>query len=378
MSEETIPLLGGHPKGATWRYYLLEVIVFLFCAAHSINDLTSYQYVYSSVASALNYTEDKNSTTDKECIANKSYPNYLLEQEVAKEAAMYQLYFGLAAGIPGVLACVIFGTYSDKIGRRFMMVISMVGIGGRAAVYVGVCHWNLSLYFLYIGYGVEGVSGSLPTMVLGIMAYSADISAVGKARTLRLVVVNAVGGLATAAAYVISGYTIVWLGYDYTFAVVVGTFLVACVLILFLPESRQGQGMEDMTFRQYLYRAVKFYFEGSRTNPNRYFYIFSMLAFTCAIIINNCIFGTETLFMLNAPLCWMSVKIGDFGAAKQTFQRVLGVTLIALLLRCCREHTIIVVIGTLYISSLSVEAFATKDMFMIIGKFSLHVYVFTY
>ena len=60
----------------------------------------------------------------------------------------------------GTVSCLLLGTYSDVMGRRLLLLLTVMGHLLRDATVSVVIHWDLGLPALYLGYAVYGLSGA--------------------------------------------------------------------------------------------------------------------------------------------------------------------------------------------------------------------------
>ena len=65
----------------------------------------------------------------------------------------------MVSGAIGIVANLVLGTYSDVLGRRFLMLVPIVGHFLRDVTAPIVIHWDLGLPALYSGYILDGLCG---------------------------------------------------------------------------------------------------------------------------------------------------------------------------------------------------------------------------
>lgn len=353
---------------ASYRQYLLEVVFLSYMTNYIMGDMVCYQYMYQFASVKLSFNPDNSSHNSTPCDVNKSSIQYQLQQKVSAYASSWQLYFALASGVPGLFSGVVYGTFSDRIGRRFLMVLSTVLVSCRYVAYIIAIQFNLSLSYVIVGYIIEGLGGSFNTMILACSAYTADVTQSGMSRSLRLMVVFSVSGFSEIIAYLSYGYATKILGFKDTFLIVLGINVCTLLGIALLPESRSGKHMQKLSFSQYLKRCFRFYTEGSKTNPYRYLYFICGGALFFAVLGSIQRHGIEVLYLLDSPFCWDSSRIGDYQAISSGIRNGMGLVALVALLRGTTEELSAVFLGVLLAGSFVLEAFSKTAIMMYAGR----------
>ncbi len=76
--------------------------------------------------------------------------------------------------IPSFIVCLFMGTWSDKVGRKPVISIGLLG-GVLETIFVLLTMYlDLSLYLLYIGGFLNGMCGFFTGLTLAVMSYIAD------------------------------------------------------------------------------------------------------------------------------------------------------------------------------------------------------------
>ncbi|KAL8617314.1 hypothetical protein ACOMHN_061028 [Nucella lapillus] len=166
------------------------------------------------------------------------------------------MYLDMVSGAISILVNLLLGTYSDLLGRRFLLLVPIVGHLVRNATAPVIIHWRLGLPALYAGYIVDGCCGGpsggtdllvvpisghllrkatapvvihwqsgLPALyvgyivdgccgegrggiLLGLYVYTADITRSDQQRTLGMAIVETCLGLTSAVSSLGAGYFI--------------------------------------------------------------------------------------------------------------------------------------------------------------------------
>lgn len=103
-----------------------------------------YQKVEESMGvSAQNFS-------DNGCEVNLSDPGYILQQEVQAQAANWSMYISLASFLPNLLMTVVYGIYSDQIGRRITFVLPAIGSILSTLADMAIIDFDLPLPFFFL------------------------------------------------------------------------------------------------------------------------------------------------------------------------------------------------------------------------------------
>ena len=96
--------------------------------------------------------------------------------QVQAGSALINLADGMSVRVPSLFSSLLFGTWSDKNGRRPALVSPTVGVIIHSVMLLVVVHYDLSIYSIFIGSFIDGCSGHIPTILQTAQAYIADVS----------------------------------------------------------------------------------------------------------------------------------------------------------------------------------------------------------
>ncbi|XP_064617023.1 lysosomal proton-coupled steroid conjugate and bile acid symporter SLC46A3-like [Liolophura sinensis] len=352
-----------------WRVHFLELVVISYFIGYVLNFMMSVQFVYARLESNLlregNVTLN-GTVKNSHCVA--TIGNDSGAQIVARAqnmASSWQLYLSLVGGIPSVFATILLGSLSDRIGRKVLLLLPAVGAAIRSATYCAVSYWGLPLYCLLIVHGIEGCTGSFVATLLASFAYTSDITARGKKRSLQITIMESMLGIALGISNLTLGFMIKEWGYTVpNIPALVMNISAGLVTVFLLPETRKsGPYSKSPSLGKAFYRVFHFYFSTKNGNP-RDCYLISIATFAMASLAFVGASGVETLYVLNEPFCWNSVQIGYFATTRALCQAFAAVLIVKLLQFCLSDVGIALVSGACKVASLLLEGFATKDAYM--------------
>lgn len=105
--------------------------------------------------------------------------------QVQAETAHFQIAQSLCSTVPSLIVCLIYGSWSDQVGRKPLVIIGMIGGFIDSICVFLTMVLNLPLWFVLVGSFFDGLGGYFTGLILAVMAYVAD-TASKEDRALRL------------------------------------------------------------------------------------------------------------------------------------------------------------------------------------------------
>lgn len=125
-------------------------------------------------------------------------------QEVEALTAHWNLYINLGGFLVGLFVVILIGSWSDRAGRRVVLILPSLGLAVQATVYLTVMYLKLPVAWFLLGRICSGLSGDFNAILAGCFAYVADISD-KRSRTFRVAILEACLGFAGMFASIIGG-----------------------------------------------------------------------------------------------------------------------------------------------------------------------------
>lgn len=356
-------------KGFTLRRAFVIPVLILNFYALGIILYAIPEYIQSRVKEALeNHKQLPHLDVDitqkhvSPCDQNKSSPDYHLHTEIQQESAKWMIYLALASYLPAFISNIVLGSYSDVLGRKFVLGISTLGNVLRCTVITLVIHYKASLLLVVLGTFIDGATGSFTLFFAALFSYVSDITHPDKTRTVAIVLFELLLGLTISVSSFVTGYFIKFEGYFYP--MLTATILSALASILSVttvPETlNQRNRGDNKSFITNLKRSVNFYIS-SDSRLKRSKYLLLIFSFTFVAIPNLNRMSLETLYQLGHPFCWDASKIGWFGTIKVTCMSLIGMGSIFLLHKCLKDDCIALIGNVFGMASLVVEGLATTN-----------------
>ncbi|XP_072547758.1 proton-coupled folate transporter [Salminus brasiliensis] len=293
------------------------------------------QYLWDRISEDLGY----NGTKGGGC---NSSAHDQLQKEVEILTAHWNMYINLGGFLVGLFVVILLGSWSDRAGRRLVLIIPSLGLAVQASIYLIVMYLKLPVAWFLLGRICSGLSGDFNAILAGCFAYVADTSD-KSSRTFCVAILEACLGLAGMFASIIGGKWRHAQGYISPFWLVLATNLAtALYAYLFIPESVTPDP-EAKLFSGRHYRAVyDLYTSGGQRGHRVWLWLYTL----CFFLVVTVHFGSRELYVLyelSAPLCWDSVLIG-YGSAAQHLS-YLSSLLGLKALQHCLEDSWVAIIG---------------------------------
>lgn len=125
-------------------------------------------------------------------------------QEVEALTAHWTLYINLGGFLVGLFVVIMIGSWSDRAGRRLVLILPSLGLAVQATVYLIVMYLKLPVAWFLLGRICSGLSGDFNAILAACFAYVADVSDT-RSRTFRVAILEACLGVAGMLASLIGG-----------------------------------------------------------------------------------------------------------------------------------------------------------------------------
>lgn len=375
-----------HPR----VYMTVEPIIFVFMFAQFLSYSTFQQLVRSMVCDR-NPNCTTTSSNQSQSLTCSALPD-AVEDEVQKEASHWLLYVNTAMGIPSILFSLIYGSFSDQLGRKPFMFLPALGAAMNTGLILEVVYLDgqLPMYLFLIGALVAGLYGSYSIFNSAAYSYTSDVTA-QSGRTRQIGVVEAMTYLGATLSLLIGG---IWISKDSSFispfwCVLSCQLAVMLYVLVALPESMYflrhtpDENRPVSTYNRKFSQSHKFtracsrFFGAVRSNMFGFFKLVltdwrvAVLMVTFFVVEINFLGITDVviLYSLGKPLCWNSKIIGYFLALKVFLNGLASLVVLPIMLALNWSDAVITLIGLVMGgASLVMMGLATSTWIMFIGK----------
>lgn len=153
-----------------------------------------------------------------------------LETTMQEATATWTMLFSLAYTLPCIFADIVMGAYSDMEGRKYNIIIGLVGTMISQIPWAIIFNWpaKVPLFIAVIGDVFAGLTGFVAIINISAAAYIADTVVDGRTLTLRMTILAISIGLANIIGPLIAKELLKVLSYSNTILVSV---IVQCVAV---------------------------------------------------------------------------------------------------------------------------------------------------
>ena len=271
---------------------------------------------------------------------------------VQTEASLLSLATTLLGQLPSVLAALVYGPLTDRVGRKPIMLLMASAGALSGLLFTLAVYLNWSIYWFIPLTMIVSLAGGIPGVLTIVYAYVADVSST-KWLTLRLGIVESMLFFGSAISLALGG---VWLERsNCEFVAPYAVYCISNVLILLyvlflLPESltrsQRKAKFSTSTGLRHIARSFKIYF--TRNEYSRW----RLWCAVCSMFIIYLVYTgaaeISTLFLLHAPLKWKPGAIGIFQAMSQLSYALSIFLLIPLFVYLRLPDPLILLIGVIW------------------------------
>ncbi|CAF2031122.1 unnamed protein product [Rotaria magnacalcarata] len=237
---------------------------------------------------------------------------------------------------PLIIMTYILGLYTPKLGRRFVLIMPMLGATGQLAIWLSIIYFHLADYWWYIASLIMSLSGS--TYVLNfVMNLIITDNTKEDNRSSRFVFYEALTTTVSAGVTCGIGYYINWRGFADLYWLSLGLQILSIIIVIVFVKnpshiidehtsllssssSIQNNGEIEIKESRSLRTKCKNYFiifkifsfkNRSYRKPTSlllilFAYMFYLLAYST--------YASFLWYLLDAPFCWSSESIGNYMA----------------------------------------------------------------
>ncbi|XP_025106086.1 proton-coupled folate transporter-like isoform X2 [Pomacea canaliculata] len=322
------------------------------------------QYVYQRIAhDYYNVTNDTRTTIScspddvNDTMADK-------RDRIQADTSQMSIFLVFTTFIPALFLCLFMGSYSDYLGRRFLVLMSLSGSFLKALTNLLIVWLNINLNYLYLANLLDGLCGTVFGLLTGIQAAMADVTITMTEFALTSVVLEGSIAISGALSQISVGFLIRSVGFIGPAILCCVVSAIACVIIFcVMPETLKRPVQVTLNPLVHLRKVFGFYIlEGSSVHKG---------LFWCGLLVSAllsfCQSGQvmiEILYMLNAPLCWDSVKLGVFTGVRQFSIVITSIVTLKVLQRYTSHVTIGILAMFSGAAAFALEAFASADWMM--------------
>ncbi len=322
-------------------YVTVEPVLILFFMALLSGNILMPQWLFTEFAERRNYTSTDNSSNGNgyclEDTINSTTDDDQLLQKVQGDVARYLLYIDIAGTIPDILISTIAGPISDIIGRKPAMIIPLCGELVRYMIMIFIQLWDLPLKFVIVAPFVGGLFGGKSTIISACYAYIADVALPNK-RSQRIVITTVSFSMGISITHLYLGYLIKAAGFMYPIVLCIGLVLLNLLYIItILRDSRKRKKDEKLFSLSYTYKALQVLLRPT-IKMNGWKLRIATVSFVLCVTLQQSRRGLTNLFLMNSPLCWDSVMLGNYNSAVGLFSDACDIFMTFLVVRHLGEE----------------------------------------
>ncbi|CAF1005937.1 unnamed protein product [Rotaria magnacalcarata] len=366
---------------------LCSCIIFTFGQYIYIYYLSKYPFLpyliqNSTTVSARSYVQKINNNFPGKCSESGIVLNRDAQSWAQQRSADLFFWTNLSSCFPIIIMTYILGIYTPKLGRRFVLMIPIIGIACQLTIWLAIIYFHLPEYWWYIAAFIVGLSGSDNIRNFVLNLFITDNTGEHE-RSSHFVVFGAISMIVSAVGTFIIGYYIAWNGFTDLYWIALILQLISIFVVIFflkpdkhhykslLSDSNTLPNSTDIQISELHYTSCldlcKLFGFKTHSHKKSISLLLILVAYASYSFICTA-FIVLLLYLLNAPFCWTSKHIGNYSAVALisfgTFS-VLGMKILTKLGAC---DIVICIISHIFFCLASFWlAFAQYDWQMYIG-----------
>ena len=245
------------------------------------------------------------------------------DSKIQAEASEWGIYLSVTESIPSIFAVTFFGAWSDRVGRKPVMLIPATGMVLSCLVYVFIFGLGLPLSFCFLAAAIRGASGGIALFIVLCFSYVADITT-KKTRMFRIVIIDMIFLLGAGVSQIGVGYFLKAAGYvapmlmAECFSVLTFFYVITPTLIPETVPKKRLENQGDLTVAKKrpkgeVFKHIAALFKVNTNHRRRILISSCVITFFIALVSNNQL-QIIGLYGLGEPFCWGSVTLGLFMA----------------------------------------------------------------
>ncbi|NXR79367.1 TSCOT protein, partial [Pycnonotus jocosus] len=315
---------------------------------------------------------------------NSTAPSHILEDAQQKAVSNFYIIYNLVLGLSPLVSAYGLSKLGDRIHRKIPICFPLLGYLGSKTLLLLVILLGWPVEVMYGAAAFNGLTGGFTTFWAGIMALGSLGSSESK-RSLRLIIIELVYGLAGFLGSMASGYLFVGFSDRYREGTVLVCCSIACyafcllysIFVLTVPKPAASCPAKAKTAEEVgaqlpeaAVAASSHPSEGSISTPISPSRLIIILLFLAAILYDLAVVGAMNvlpLFLLREPLSWNAVEIGHGNAAGYVIfiTSFLGVLVFS---RCLRDITMIMIGVASFSAGILIMAFVRWTFLFYIAR----------
>ncbi|XP_009077463.1 PREDICTED: thymic stromal cotransporter homolog [Acanthisitta chloris] len=267
---------------------------------------------------------------------NATTPFHVLEEAQQKAVSNFYIIYHLVLGLSPLVSAYGLSKLGDRIHRKIPICIPLFGYLGSKTLLLLLILLGWPIEVMYGAAAFNGLTGGFTTLWAGIMALGSLGSSENR-RSLRLIIIELVYGLAGFLGSMASGYLFVGFSDRYQEGTVLVCCSIACyafcllysIFVLTVPKpatscpakaksAEMGSQLPTHTGAAAAAAESSQPSKGSSSTPVSPSKLIIILLFVAAILYDLAVVGAMNvlpLFLLREPLSWNAVQIGHGNAA---------------------------------------------------------------
>ncbi|XP_036359865.1 proton-coupled folate transporter isoform X3 [Octopus sinensis] len=304
---------------------IVEPILFLYMFTQFMNAAVFQSLFYSRIC-LKNFNASICSV-----LGNGSFTSE--ENYVQGQTSNWILYCNVVLLIPSTFVSFFFGPFSDKVSRKIVIILPIIGNVLLFCVCALVSYLeNVPIAYILLGYFLSGLLGGYIGMLMAILSYATHVTDI-KFRTIRIGIVESMIFFSGTIGVFLSGILLKYIGFVWIYVLMAGCCIVALIYCIIVIEdiNTSGESFSKNLLTifkiQHFKDLISFITKPRNSNVR-------IVLFLSVVIIGVMMFlimgenDINLLYLRHSPISATITEVGYFSALESA---VRGVSLIVFL-----------------------------------------------
>ncbi|XP_066922877.1 proton-coupled folate transporter-like [Clytia hemisphaerica] len=283
--------------------HLPELVLFFASLGSHISGSACHYYKYFYFSERRNFQFDfrnHKQTCAKHLNTTQSKQQTMVQSDMSS-FQIIDIYFGM---VPTILACLFLGPISDRVGRKPIIKIGLIGMILTQIMHLAVIHMDWPIWVFYLVTLMRSISGGELGIRIAAMAYVVDICKETKSLAWKLATLQCVELLGAMISSYTSGPLIQNTGFQFPIMLSLALQITPMVYtVCFLKESYKMCEKDRLPAKEILKQPlhlITVFTKQRKTRKELYllFAVFIMLSETTHAFDSG-----GALFLLGQPFC---------------------------------------------------------------------------
>lgn len=292
--------------------------------------------------------------------------------DISAQAALFTTNMALLKGIPPCFLAFIYCSSTESLGRKFGIMLPLIGGVIRSMTYLSVELFKLKLEWLFVGEFIYGLSGDFTTLRGSCQAMLTE-SLSKESIVFRFILANSIIFISNGISSSVIGVVISDLGYAYAALILLISCALALIYTIFiLSESLAKENRKSLCLKQIIYHCLSSFrilWRSRKKEGDRTSLILLYIGYAFVTICSLGIVDLEIIYVQGPPFLLNPTQVGTLLTCCAISLTVIPPVLNKVLRIFISDSLILVFVTVGYSGLLCIQGFCKTALQVSIGNY---------